>query len=647
MIVKHVPMQSAHKSNFAELVNYMLDEQKKYERVGYVQATNCRTQNIDVAVLAIQNTQNQNTRAVSDKTYHLIVSFPCGERPEDATLQAIEARICEGLGFKEHQRVSVVHHDTDNLHFHIAINKIHPMRYTMHDPFNAYFTLGQLCEKLEIEYGLQPDNHAAQKVISENKAQDMECHAGIESLLGWIKRQCQPAMLSADSWEELHQIMQQHGLELKERGNGLIISDHNGLTVKASSVARDLSKAKLEAKLGSFTAANGQEPPAKHYQAKPIHWRTDTAELYARYQGDQQNLKTNSQKAIQQAQASKQTQVAAAKRANQLKRAAIKLMSNSKVEKKLLYHLSSQTLRGELDRINNQYRQEKNTLQHQHAPQQWADWLRRKATAGDREALESLRAREVAQGLKGNTVAGVGGQRLQAGVQANQDSITKKGTIIYKVGSSAIRDDGDKLNVSREATKEGLEKALQMAMERYGNRIVVNGDQDFKNNIVRVAVASKLPITFDDVKLERERQFLMMSSRKPKVPRIGTAPPIILRNQLESNMLQGMSNIPTLADLPMNTDIAVRGLQNREVLFSRIQQSDNTAQPGFIVKMHTVQPEQNGYTAPNLTMHVVSTLPESSQASTQSMEITRPAPERKPPQPESAKAVKRKKGRSR
>lgn len=54
MIVKHVPMQSAHKSNFAESVKYMLDEQKKYERVGYVQATNCRTQNIDVAVLAIQ-----------------------------------------------------------------------------------------------------------------------------------------------------------------------------------------------------------------------------------------------------------------------------------------------------------------------------------------------------------------------------------------------------------------------------------------------------------------------------------------------------------------------------------------------------------------------------------------------------------------
>ncbi|MGF2043786.1 relaxase/mobilization nuclease domain-containing protein, partial [Staphylococcus aureus] len=28
----------------------------------------------------------------------------------------MEDRICAGLGFAEHQRVSAVHHDTDNLH---------------------------------------------------------------------------------------------------------------------------------------------------------------------------------------------------------------------------------------------------------------------------------------------------------------------------------------------------------------------------------------------------------------------------------------------------------------------------------------------------------------------------------------------------
>jgi hypothetical protein len=47
-----------------------------------------------------------------------------------------------------------VHHDTDNLHIHIAINKIHLSRYTIHDPYNDHKTLGQVCDPLEREYGL-------------------------------------------------------------------------------------------------------------------------------------------------------------------------------------------------------------------------------------------------------------------------------------------------------------------------------------------------------------------------------------------------------------------------------------------------------------------------------------------------------------
>jgi hypothetical protein len=187
MIAKHVPMKSVRKSDFAGLVKYLIDEQQKRERVTGVSVTNCHADRPDAAILEVLNTQAQNRRAESDKTYHLIVSFRAGEQPDAATLQAIERRICEGLGYGEHQRVSTVHHDTDNLHLHIAINKIHPTRYTIHDPYRDHKTLGELCEKLEGEYGLQRDNHQAQKRGAENRADDMERHAGIESLLGWIR----------------------------------------------------------------------------------------------------------------------------------------------------------------------------------------------------------------------------------------------------------------------------------------------------------------------------------------------------------------------------------------------------------------------------------------------------------------------------
>jgi hypothetical protein len=183
VIAKHVPMKSVKHSDFAGLVKYIIDEQRKHERVGDVSVTNCHSDLAADAITEVINTQAQYTRAVSDKTYHLILSFRAGEHPDEAKLRAIEARICDALGYGGHQRVTAVHHDTDNLHVHIAINKIHPTRYTIHDPYNDHKTLAQLSEALEREYGLERDNHRATRRGSQNRAEDMERHAGIESLL--------------------------------------------------------------------------------------------------------------------------------------------------------------------------------------------------------------------------------------------------------------------------------------------------------------------------------------------------------------------------------------------------------------------------------------------------------------------------------
>ena len=62
--------------------------------------------------------------------------------PHRMRLQKIEAQFCEALGFGEHQRVSAVHTDTDNLHIHVAINKIHPKNLTIHNPYCDYQALG-------------------------------------------------------------------------------------------------------------------------------------------------------------------------------------------------------------------------------------------------------------------------------------------------------------------------------------------------------------------------------------------------------------------------------------------------------------------------------------------------------------------------
>ncbi|QXE84895.1 relaxase/mobilization nuclease domain-containing protein [Geomonas nitrogeniifigens] len=584
MIAKKVPMRSVGRSDYGGLVKYLTDRQGKHQRLGYVTVSNCQSEEWQVAILEVLNTQARNTRAVSDKTYHLIVSFRAGEEPVDASLKAIEERICNELGYSEHQRVCVLHNDTDNLHFHIAINKIHPIRHTIHDPYYDHTTLAKLCQKLEQQYGLQPDNHQVLRNGSENRAADMEHQAGVQSLLGWIQRECVEELRLARSWAELHAILANSGLKLEERGNGLVITDGDSLGVKASSVSRELSKSKLEKRLGAFEpldeveamramqARLAQSQPAgkigampqpnrqnvlrnlsnleavktsgRRYQAQPMHSRYDSAKLYAKYREDQQIAAT--------ARAAEKTKIAKrkeglvdlAKRMAKLKRNKIKAVKANGAIKRVLYGVINNTLREDIRRIKKQCTAERVAVDGRYPWHSWADWLRAKAVEGDPEALAALRARDAATGLKGNTLTGKGG-RKNAPVVAERDGVTKKGTVIYHVGSTAVRDDGDRLQISRGYTIEGLQGALLLASEQYGSCIAVNGTEAFKEQVVRVAAVGRLPITFDDAALERHRKELLESGIlrektsghaahycKPKVEGIGRKPPPQGQNRL-------------------------------------------------------------------------------------------------------------------
>lgn len=252
MILRHIPMKSIQKSSFTVLVKYLTNTQGKHERVGEVCVTNCQSNKIEWAVAEIHATQYQNQRAQGDRTYHLLISFPNSEEPAGDVLNDIENQVCASLGFSAHQRISVAHHDTDNFHLHVAINKIHPVNHTLHEPYLAYKKLATIATKLEIQHNLQITNHIPHKIGSENRADDMEHHAGIESLLNWIKQTCVNKINNVQNWDEVHKVLQEHSLSIRERGSGLIIIDDSGVVVKASSVSRNFSKAKLENKLGKF-----------------------------------------------------------------------------------------------------------------------------------------------------------------------------------------------------------------------------------------------------------------------------------------------------------------------------------------------------------------------------------------------------------
>ncbi len=520
MIIKHVPMRTLRKSNVVSLVDYLTNTQGRQERVGEITVSNCHSDRHDAASLEMLNTQSLNTRAKSDKTYHLIVSFRPGELPSADTLRTIEARVCHRLGFGEHQRVSVVHHDTNNMHLHLAINKIHLTRYTLHEPYKAYRAFGELCDSLEEVFQLERDHHQVRKTGGENRASDMERQAGTESLIGWIQRDCLGELRAAHSWSVLHQVLHQHGLAIQPRGQGLVITDGQGIFVRASSVARDLSKVSLERRLGLFEPPGIAQTskPRRRYEPKPVRSRMDTTALYARYQQDRLARAQGRAVAMHEARTNKTRHIDAAKRAGQMKRGTIKLTMRGRITKKLLYAKVSQTLRSEIRQVVDRHRRGCVAITARYKRLTWADWLRQQALAGDQEALRALRARDAARGLTGDTITAVGTRLVDAVVGANQDHITKQGTIIYRVGLSAVRDDGTRLQVSREVTNEGIEAALRLAVQKYGTTIAVSGSDAFKTRVAQVAAHSRLTIRFDDPTLEQQRQRHAQDSRRSSTP---------------------------------------------------------------------------------------------------------------------------------
>ncbi|OCR85630.1 DNA polymerase, partial [Campylobacter fetus subsp. testudinum] len=167
MIVKKIIFKSQTKSSFKNLSNYILDEDNEHAKVlvdyildtkndmDKVEAyhfTNCSFDDNKDNIKEIVMTQQLNTTTKQDKTMHLVVSFKEDERPDIKTLYAIEDEIALALGMKDHQRLSAVHSNTNNLHIHIAINKVNPNTLKVINPYNDVKILQELAVNLEKKY---------------------------------------------------------------------------------------------------------------------------------------------------------------------------------------------------------------------------------------------------------------------------------------------------------------------------------------------------------------------------------------------------------------------------------------------------------------------------------------------------------------
>lgn len=527
--------RSVDPASWTRLGAYILDEGNDGEKVAWTRVSNCVSDDPGWAVKEIAATQARNTRSKSDKSYHLMLSFPEGERPTREQLADIEDRVCEAIGLGEHQRISAVHQNTDNWHIHIAINKVHPTSFRNVEPYFDHYRLQQVCQELEIKHGLISDNHTPgpePRRGPRGRAADMEAHRGRDLFLRWIRENAAPALLEVvaggGGWQALHEAAAGYDLVVKRRGAGLVIGHRSNarLHVKASEVDRQLSMKALAEALGPYEAAGAraqEELPARtrlSYRQQPL--QDATATLYAAFQAEREvavKARAEAMAALRQRHAEHAQRLRVWYQERYAKARATPLPSW--LRRQTRQHLASKRREDHAERIAREAEERRRTRALHPLPS-WQGWLEAAAARGDGAALAALRARRHRQRRMEMALLTAEDARIARDiVHVHLKPIVRSdGRVIYRVADGGVvMDEAKHVRVSQ-VTAGSAWLALSLAQERFGDRpLVVNGTEDFRRQVAELAGIGGLRVTFADETIEQ--QALLARARQRHGPERG------------------------------------------------------------------------------------------------------------------------------
>jgi len=608
--------------SWARTADYILatkSETAQGERVAGFRVTNCGTDDPAQAAVIIEATQAANTRSKADKTYHMVFSFPPGETPPIDVLHAIEDELCAVIGYTDHQRISAVHVDTDHLHVHVAINKVHPTGLQNIEPFFDKQRLMEACERLEIAHGLQRTNHGlterkvydrperitlgaeqqhgsrfreylrqsyslslAERPEAENyndlrhlsgsgmahharrytellpgdarhrmgqegqaeadsvrwaghgagrvgsedgegrlggAAGDMEAHAGVDSLTGYVAREVAPAMRQAASWKQLHAALAEHGLQITPRGAGLVIGDAGlGLWCKASDCGRDLSMKTLTARLGEYEPDGSRTMAERSYTPRPRQPHPSSAGLFAEYQRQRQDALEKRRKGMAAIAADRKAQTEQVRRWAATERMTLKVAARGPIGRGLraaAKNRATAAYKANAARAN----ERRKALMASTTLPNWNEWLMQRAEGGDVDALAVLRARaEREQKLRGDLLTAERADQARAAILKDlKPRARKDGTLAYWTADGGLVLDRSTHVQAQRATAGAAFVALTLAAERFeGQTLDVRGTDQFRHDVAQLAGLHRVNVVFADPIMEAVKRAATPPTQTPQ-----------------------------------------------------------------------------------------------------------------------------------
>ena len=206
---------------------------------------------------------------------HWMFSWREGEQPSREQVEELVDMFLEKMEMIGHQTIYGLHHDTDNYHLHIAVNRMNSESGKVVQPHRgfdireAHKILAHIENKQGwaseensmyaiLENGELARRRVAQKVKLKQAALDFEHATGEKSAQRIARERGYVIIKNAQSWVEMHEKLAKVGLRFEKKGSGAVIIVGKNV-VKASSVDRAFSMGKLCKKLGNFEEGNYPE----------------------------------------------------------------------------------------------------------------------------------------------------------------------------------------------------------------------------------------------------------------------------------------------------------------------------------------------------------------------------------------------------
>ncbi|MDX2100839.1 MAG: TraI/MobA(P) family conjugative relaxase [Leptolyngbyaceae cyanobacterium bins.59] len=281
MIVKKIknPRKSASKSTrIFRLTDYIRSPEREdsQEKCVYTGSRGFLTQkhhSQKAEMLALA----QDAPRSKDPISHFVLSWHEGERPSEVQIEEAVDIFLDQLGWQDHQVIFGLHADTDNLHLHLAINRVHPITLKVINPHRGFDIedAHRAIARIEHAQGWQREPHGRHQVIDgkvervqtseksrqpAQKQRDVEWRTGEKSAERIAIETAAPILKQVSSWQELHRLLAEQGMRYERVGSGakIFVGD---IAVKASSADRNASLSKMEKRLGAY------EPPL---EVRPI-----------------------------------------------------------------------------------------------------------------------------------------------------------------------------------------------------------------------------------------------------------------------------------------------------------------------------------------------------------------------------------------